>query len=307
MNVLTRSAGVACVLLLATSACRGIGPAPKLDPPVSWNTLQALPLPASGRRIEYGEAGQQFGELRLPEEQGQGPFPVVVILHGGCWLNAFDYEYITRIAARLTRDLQVATWTVEFRRIGDPGGGWPGTFLDVGDATDHLRGLAIEHRLDLSKVVTMGHSAGGHLALWLATRHRLPTDSALYRKDPLAIRGVVGLAAITDLAAYRIGPEGSCHSAVDELIGGPPSLHAMRYAQASPRALLPLGVPQWLVQGAGDPIVPAQSAKNYVAAAVAAGDKVELMLDERAGHFDPVAPDSVSWPLLIKAVEQAVR
>lgn len=306
MRLSNRTVGIACTLLLATTACRGIGPAPKLDPPVSWSTLQALPLPASGRRIEYGEAKQQFGELRVPE-QGGGPFPVVVILHGGCWLNAFDYEYITRIAARLTSELKLATWTIEFRRIGDPGGGWPGTLLDAADATDHLRELAVEHRLDLSRVVTMGHSAGGHLALWLAARHRLPADSALYRKDPLAIHGVVGLAAIADLVTYRVGPDGSCNSAVDPLIGGPPSLHAIRYAQASPRALLPLGVPQWLVQGAGDPIVPAQSAKDYAAAAREAGDKVELMLDERAGHFDPVAPDSVMWPVTVKAVGDAVR
>src|SRR4051812_30037720 len=103
---------------------------------LTWSELGDMPLPGSRERITYGNRPQQFGELRLPK--GDGPFPVVVVIHGGCWQNAFDFVYMTRLAAWLTHH-GVATWTIEYRRLGDEGGGWPGTFLDVATATDALR------------------------------------------------------------------------------------------------------------------------------------------------------------------------
>ncbi len=246
-----------------------------------------MPLPEPGQRIAYGNGPQQFGELRLPK--GHGPFPVIVLLHGGCWQAAFDYVYITRLASWLTEQ-GVATWTIEYRRIGDAGGGWPGTFHDAADATDALREIAKTAPLDLERVFAAGHSAGGHLALWLATRARLPAASELYRKDPLRVRGVLGLAAIADLAAYRVGPAESCHASVDQLLGGTPQTVAERYAQTSPRQRLPLGVPQVFIQGESDPIVEAASVREYAAAAEKAGDKATILLLPAAGHFEAAVP-----------------
>lgn len=271
-----------------------------LPPPLSWAELNARALPLPGLRVAYGEAAPQFGELRLPA--GRGPFPVVVLIHGGCWLQQFDYRHATRVADALL-PLGVAVWTIEYRRLGDDGGGWPHTLLDVARATDHLRVLAQTQPLDLGRVIAMGHSAGGQLALWLAARAQLPADSPLYRPDPLPLRGVLGLAPITDLAAYRIGPAGSCHSAVEPLLGGTPEEQPARYAQASPLALLPLGVPQQLVQGARDPIVAADSVAAYARAAQAQGDTVALHTVDAAGHFELVAPGSVAWPVITRALQ----
>src|SRR5215212_1826862 len=250
---------------------------------LTWSDLEELPLPASGERITYGKGPQQFGELRVPK--GDGPFPVVVVIHGGCWRNAFDYVYMTRLAAWFTEH-GVATWTIEYRRLGDEGSGWPGTFLDVARATDALRDIARKSRLDLDRVYASGHSAGGQLALWLASRPKLPESSDLYRKDPIAIRGVLGLAAITNLETYRIGPPNSCHSSVEPLLGGGPDKVGSRYAETSPSRRLPLGVPQIFVQGEKDPIVEAASVREYVEAAKKSGDRAVVLPLPDAGHFE---------------------
>lgn len=246
-----------------------------------------MPLPVPAKRIAYGNGPQQFGELRLPK--GAGPFPVIVLVHGGCWMAEFDYVYMTRLAAWLT-DRGVATWTIEYRRVGDGGGGWPGTYLDVAQATDALRKIARNAPIDLQRVYAAGHSAGGQLALWLASRARLPKDSELYRPDPLAIHGVLGLAAVTDLVTYRVGSPGSCHSSVDQLMGGDPERFPGRYAVTSPRQRLPLGVPQIFIQGEEDPIVDPASVGAYVEAAVKVGDRAEVLRLPDAGHFEASTP-----------------
>jgi acetyl esterase/lipase len=275
-------------------------PAPAESKTLSWGELTKMPLPPAGERTKYGDLRQQFGELRVP--QGDGPFPVVVLIHGGCWQASFDYVYMTRLAAWLT-ERGVTTWTIEYRRLGDDGGGWPGTFQDVAAAADALRDVAARPRLDLQRVYAAGHSAGGQLALWLASRSKLPRDSELFRPDPLPIRGVLGLAAITDLAQYRIGPEKSCHSSVEPLLGGTPDSVVRRYAETSPIERLPLGVRQVFVQGEKDPIVSAASVRKYVAAAEEAGDTAEVISVPTAGHFET----SVAVPATEAALEQALR
>src|SRR5579875_2539599 len=131
------------------------------------------PAPTADERIFYGDDDEvQFGDLRLPS--GPGPHPVVMTIHGGFWRAAFDLQYMGLICNAL-RGAGIATWNVEYRRVGQPGGGWPGTFRDVARAADHLRALAPRYSLDLARVVALGHSAGGHLALWLAARPRIPS------------------------------------------------------------------------------------------------------------------------------------
>lgn len=267
---------------------------------LTWSELGDMPLPAPGERITYGKGAQQFGELRLPK--GDGPFPVVVVIHGGCWQNAFDYVYMTRLAAWFTEH-GVATWTIEYRRLGDGGGGWPGTFLDVAAATDALRDIAAKSRLDLNRVYAAGHSAGGQLALWLASRTNLSESSELYRKDPVAIRSVLGLAAITNLEKCRVGPPNSCHSSVEPLLGGGPDRVRSRYAETSPSQRLPLGVPQIFIQGEKDPIVEAASVREYVEAAKKSGDGAIILSLPDAGHFE----SCVVLPQTKSVFEEALR
>ena len=289
---------MAKILLLAALA---MSTAAFAAQPITWKEVAAIPQPSAGEKIFYGAAPQQFGELRLPK--GEGRFPVAVLVHGGCWLAAYDYAYFNHLAAALTEQ-GVATWTIEYRRIGDEGGGWPNTLLDVAKATDHLRVVAKTHSIDVSRVVSMGHSAGGHLALWLGARHKLPKKSALHLLKPLHLQGVVGLAPITDLASYRVGPPDSCNASVDQLIGGSPEQHADRYAQASPLALLPLGLPQRLVQGGKDPIVPLDSVRAYAAAASKAGDDATVIADEALGHFDTAVPQTALGQAAIAAARR---
>ena len=281
-----------CILALGSL---GAEPAPKT---LSWSELSRMPLPTPGERITYGAGPQQFGELRIPK--GEGPFPVMILIHGGCWLNAFDYVYMTRLATWFV-DHGVATWTIEYRRIGDNGGGWPGSFLDVANAADRLRQLAEKYPLDTNRIFAGGHSAGGQLALWLASRGQLAAESELFLKDPIAIRGVLGLAAITDLAQYRIGPPDSCHSSVDQLLGGAPEKVSSRYAETSPSQRLPLGVPQVFIQGERDPIVDPASVRAYVESAKKSGDRALVLPLPSAGHFETSAPLPEVEPLLAEA------
>jgi acetyl esterase/lipase len=261
----------------------------------------ALPRPAADQRLAYGAGPFQFGELRLPS--GRGPHPVAVVVHGGCWLAEYDLGHVSSLAAALAES-GVATWSVEYRRVGDDGGGWPGTFLDVAAAADRLRELAEEFPLDLERVVAVGHSAGGHLALWLAARHRLPTDDPFKGRDPLPLVGVVALAGIPDLAAYA-APAG-CGAAVPDLLGGALAEVPERLRRASPIELVPLGVPQTLVVGGLDAIVPAEQARSYAEAARRAGDRVEVREVPKAGHFELIAPASTAWPTVRTAVLEMV-
>jgi len=255
--------------------------------------------PPPGERIAYGPGPSQFGELRLPP--GAGPHPVAIVLHGGCWLARYDATYMTHLAAALTEN-GIATWNVEYRRLGEDGGGWPGTFTDVARATDYVRVLAERHALDADRVVAVGHSAGGQLALWLAARPRLPRESPVYAANPLPLVGVVTLAGITDLR--RVGP--ACAAEVPRLLGGAPDSRAAIVAQTSPLALLPAGVPAAIVSGDRDGIVPIETAKDYVAAATAKGDAVQLIAIPGAGHFDVVDPRSFAWPEVQRAIRAAI-
>ena len=268
------------------------------QPLMTSHDLLALPRPPADHTIAYGPAPQQVAELRLPK--GPGPHPVVILVHGGCWQAPWAFDHVRSLAAALTAEGH-ATWSLEYRRLGDPGGGWPGTLEDVGRGADHLREAARQHPLDLGRVVALGHSAGGQLALWLAARPRLPGSSPLHSAKPLRLLGVVSLAGITDL---RGGAEGDiCGDAIPQLLGGPSRDQAGRLAQSSPVELVPLGLPVRLVCGARDPIVPIDQARSYEAAARRAGDTVAVELVEGAGHYELVNPSSAAWP----AVRDAVR
>jgi acetyl esterase/lipase len=251
--------------------------------------------------ISYGENEFQYGDLRIPDTKG--PHPVIVIIHGGCWLSQFDLHLMDAMASELT-EKGFATWNLEYRRVGNTGGGWPNTFLDVAKGVNHLRVLASQYNLNLRRVVVTGHSAGGHLALWLAHRSQIPERSGIYDPDPLPLSGVVSLAGIVDLRTYLDRTGRGCGSSVDELMGGLPEDLPQRYDQGSPINLTPSDLPIVLINGRRDGIVPLSHVTPYFQRAKASGEKIELIDVENAGHFEVISPGSVAWPPIEKSLIQ---
>ncbi len=265
------------------------------------NTRMHTPQ-TSTTRLFYGPETLQFGELHLP--RSQEIHPVVILIHGGFWYNSYGYTLMTSMADDLARQ-GVAAWNIEYRRIGDNGGGWPGTFLDVAKAADYLRAIADRYQLDLNRVVTMGHSAGGHLALWLAARRKLALDSPLavansHDVPPLALRGAISLAGVNDLKrSWQLNLGGG---AATELLGGSLTRFPERYAAASPAALLPLGIPQVLVHGTEDDRVPYAMSSGYLADAQTAGDDIQLITLQGEEHFVLIDIRSTAWKKTVQAL-----
>lgn len=283
-------------LVLSLALVCIFGTLPACAQKLTFEDIEKLPVPPSEGRFNYGNEESQFGELRLPKTAGK--HPVAIVIHGGCWYSQFDLKHISNLSAALTR-AGVATWTLEYRRIGQTGGGWPGTFQDVARGVDHLRALARTYPLDLERIVVVGHSAGGQLGLWLAARKGLAKDSFLYSPDPITLSGVVSLAGITDLRKFS---GSGCGGAVTKLLGGSAKDFPERYRQTSPTELLPLKVPQRLIHGALDEIVPLQLARDYETAGKARGDEIKLTILELAGHFDLISPHSTAWPTIEREV-----
>ncbi|GCE09701.1 alpha/beta hydrolase family protein [Dictyobacter aurantiacus] len=253
----------------------------------------------SFHRLAYGGNPFQYGELYVPE--GPGPHPVVELIHGGFWRKAYDLTLMQGLAQNLVAQ-GMAAWNIEYRRIGNPGGAWPGTFLDVAAATDYLNHLAPIYQLDMQRVVAVGHSAGGHLACWLACRHLLPSGSAIHTSEtPLKLRGVISQAGVVDLEqAWQLGLS---QNVVQALLQGSPAEQPVRYAEASPAVLLPSGVPQILVHGSIDDIVPVSISRSYAHRASATGDNVQLLELPEADHFILIDPNSEAWQLTIKGIK----
>lgn len=240
--------------------------------------------PQPDMRLAYGEAPQQSGELWLPK--GKGPHPVALMIHGGCWQSSLPGPELLAFQADALRAAGLAVWSISYRRVGHAGGGYPGTFQDVARGTDHLRQLAQRYPLDLKRLVATGHSAGGHLALWAAARPRIAAGSPLKTEAPLPIAAVVAVAGIPDLA-YASSTK-LCGTSVDQLLGAAPTAALLQ--DTSPLALLPLRVPQTLMQGAQDRIVPPAASEGYRARAAELGDAVEAVTLDSAGHFELIAP-----------------
>lgn len=249
-------------------------------------------------RIQYGEDSLQFGNLMLPSDSLISP--IVMIIHGGCWSNNYDYTLMDDMALDLS-ERGFATWNIEYRRAEDEGGAWPGTFIDVSNALKKLTMIAEDYPIDLKNIIVTGHSAGGHLALMLGAQSKMKSNSQIKVNDLPEIKGIVSLAGITDLSTY-LSPEG-CGSMILKLAGGSPDEYHNRYIEGSPISYLPLGIPQKLISGINDKIVPVAHITPYADKAQDLGDQVELLNVPDAGHFEVIQPGSVAWKTIVDALE----
>ena len=250
------------------------------------------PGPMSTKRFDYGDDEDQVADLWLPAD-AVDPVPVVVLIHGGFWLQQFDLSLMDGLADSLASN-GIAAWNIEYRRVGGAGG-YPQTFDDVAAAIDHLAVLD-DGRLDLGRVAVVGHSAGGHLAVWGASRQALPPE-APWAEPTVRPVVAVSLAGVLDLvtcAEQRLGG-----SACIDLLRGTPAQEPEHYAWTSPIELAPIAVPVVALHGDADGNVPLSQSADYVDRAAATGDPAELVVIEGADHFDVIDPTHESWAAVL--------
>lgn len=251
-------------------------------------------------RLAYGEYPSQFGVLRIPKLSKR--CPVIVTIHGGFWKSKYGLEELDPLDEDLVQR-GYATWNIEYRRVGEDEGGWKGTFHDVIDAVNQLSELEKRFPLDLSRVIILGHSAGGHLALWLGSRFNIQKDEL---GDPLRIpvRGVLSLAGVSDLRKmWKTDIENGVSSPVEALIGGTPQDFPDRYLLSSPIELLPLNTEQILVHGDLDCDVPVELSVEYHRQAIKMGNRVNLIVLPGIEHFQIIDPMSSAWNSVIESLE----
>ena len=265
---------------------------------MAWSDLLARRRPQPTTTVAYGRDALQVADLWLP--RGSGPHPTVLMVHGGCWYASIaDRTIMNWIAADLRRR-GIAVWNIDFRGVDRPGGGYPGTYVDAAAAADALRSVAAQYNLDLSRLTAVGHSSGGHIALWLAGRSRLPQSSALRTGNPLPIRTVVSLGGLPDLEQAARSPGSGCGIEVIGRISGG------RYAETSVPRLAPLGISQVLVNGLQDETIPYSYARRYAAKMRDRGDTVVVRMVDRTGHVELIAPDSRAWRTAVEEINKAL-
>lgn len=247
--------------------------------------ILTLPPPPADARVAYGTDPDQFGEISLPKTKP--PFPIVINIHGGFWRAKYDLAHAGHLCAALT-GRGLATWNIEYRRVGNPGGGWPGTFEDIRNAYRFLPQLAKRYNLDSNQVLVMGHSAGAQLALCLAAH------------EP-SVKRVVSMAGVVDLQqAWELHLS---NNAVVEFLGGTPKEVPEHYREADPMQFtIAHSTTQWLIHGAGDDVVPSYFSRNYAEQKKSKAEDVHYSEISTAGHFDLIDPRSRAWPTVESTV-----
>lgn len=261
--------------------------------------------PAPTETFRYGSGASQMAEFFRP--RGDGPFPVVVLIHGGCWLSRYQgLRQFQALAGVLARE-GVAVWNVGYRGIDEPGGGYPGTYQDIAASLGELDRQADRLRLDMHRVIAIGHSAGAHLALWAAARPEIPSTSPLYTDDPTKINEVVALGALADLRGDADAIEQSCGVNPAVLTGSSSASRSDVYADTSPAQMLPIHAKVVFVNGENDAIASPALATRFVELARRAGMDASTVTVAAAGHFDEVTPSTPAWTAINKIILQAVR
>lgn len=278
--------------------------APTHPSPMKLDEYLALTGPAPTARLAYGPAPSQYAELFVP--QGAGPFPVAVLVHGGCWTSKFGGIRQFRNMAGALAARGIAVWNVEYRRVDEEGGGYPGMYLDMHAALDLLAASAAAHKLDLERIVAVGHSAGGQLVQWIAGRGRIPAGSPLYHPDGLKVDRIVSLGGLADLRHEAALIKSSCDRDIAQLAGTPSPERPDVLVDTNAADLMPNGSRTWLVTGALDTISPPRVAHDYAMRAKAAGDAAEVVILPDASHYDEVAATSPAWPHVLRVIEQAL-
>lgn len=262
---------------------------------VSFNSVLALPVKNQGMKLAYGKAALQFGLLFLPEISADAKPPLVIFVHGGCWLNAYDIGHSKALSQALT-EAGYAVWSLEYRRVGDEGGGWPGSLNDIVQGIDYAQAQFEQHGVDVNRIALMGHSAGGQLALLAGEKlagEKLADEKLAAGKNAQQVQAVIGLAAITDMASYSLGTN-SCQTATAKFMGATVQQAPELYQQASPSQgkAHPKTV---LLQGAADQIVPVTQATDSA---------LPYRIFDHLGHFDWIHPQSAAYPHLIFTLQE---
>jgi acetyl esterase/lipase len=272
--------------------------------------ILSRPVLPADHRIHYGAGPCQFGDLWLPQTRPGSLLPLVVFYHGGWWKSQYDLGYAGYLCAALKQE-GIASWSVEYRRVGVTGGGWPATFQDAGAGYDFAATLAKNYPLDLTRVVTMGHSAGAHLAFWVAGRHHIDPGSEIYEPRPqVPLHGAISLAGAVDLR-LTIDLSGYFTFAHDKhevyaLMGGSPLDLPDRYKAGNPGDLLPFHLPQFLLQGTADDQIPPELPSRWVDRSRHLGDTATVTMISSADHFDLLDPESRAWGVVRDSIRKAV-
>jgi acetyl esterase/lipase len=272
--------------------------------PMTLNDYLALTGPAPTATIAYGSAPSQFAELFRPS--GSGPFPVVVLVHGGCWTVKFGGITQMRNVAGALAQRGIAVWNVEYRRVDEDGGGYPGTYQDINAALDALAAQAGRYQLDTSRLVAMGHSAGGQLVQWMAGRARIAPSSPLFQATPLPVRHVISLGGLADLRHEQALIKTSCGRDLEQLAGVPSATRPDVFSDTNAAELIPNGSTTVLITGELDTISPPRAAYAYAARAQAAGDGARVVILPKASHYDEIAASSPAWQWILPEIERAL-
>lgn len=261
---------------------------------ISFDDVLNLDYSKADSKIYYGKGIDQFGELRLPKSgNAEQRFPVVMLIHGGCYLDSYNSDHFRGLASEIS-NLGFATWMIEYSRINDKKIGYPNTFHDVGMAADYIRELAKKYPIDLSGVTTLGHSAGGQLALYVASRNNIKEDSDLYKPDPIKVKSVISLAGITDLTTYSM-EDGFCNQSINKLLGGSPKEIPKIYQETSPINNIPSESEIYLIHGSDDSVVKYKYSEALHESAMKNGANSKLVEIKNAEHYELIYPKGDSW------------
>ena len=271
--------------------------------------LDRTPRPAPSHKVTYGAHADQYAELWLPETSSAS-LPIVVLIHGGCWRADLPGPELVALLSQAIAQQGVAVWSVTYRRVGTKAESfspYPDTFLDVAAAADKLREIAPRYKLDLNRVITTGHSAGGHLALWLAARPKIASTSHLFSAKPLQVKATVGIAALADLQYAKSASAHACGADTVDLLINTKERKDAAYLDTSVTPLLPLGLPQTLISGVYDGIVAPAHALRYRERAKAKGETVTLLTLDDSGHFELIAPWTAPGARVVESIVNTAK